>query len=179
MDVSKFGLLYAGAQKNLGPAGLTVVIIREDLIGLQRESTPTMLSYETHAKNDSLYNTPPTYAIYICKLVLEWLKDLGGVDAIQEINERKAKAFYDYLDSSKMFNATVNGKDRSIMNIPFITGNEELDAKFVAEATKAGLVSLKGHRVTGGMRASIYNAMPIEGVKALIEFMKKFEMENK
>ena len=175
VDVSKFGIIFAGAQKNIGPAGLTVVIIREDLIGLQRESTPTMLSYETHAKNDSLYNTPPTYAIYICKLVLEWLKDLGGVDAIQEINERKAKAFYDYLDSSKMFNATVNGKDRSIMNIPFVTGDEDLDKKFISAATEAGFVNLKGHRTVGGMRASIYNAMPEQGVLDLIEFMKKFE----
>ena len=134
-----------------------------------------MLSYETHAKNDSLYNTPPTYAIYICKLVLEWLKDLGGVDAIQDINERKAKAFYDYLDSSKMFNATVKGKDRSIMNIPFVTGDEELDKKFISAATEAGFVNLKGHRTVGGMRASIYNAMPEQGVLDLIEFMKKFE----
>ena len=175
IDVSKFGIIFAGAQKNIGPAGLTVVIIREDLIGIHRESTPTMLTYEIHAKNDSLYNTPPTYSIYICKLVLEWLKELGGVEKIQEINERKAKAFYDYLDSSKLFHSTVDSKDRSIMNIPFVTGNEEIDKKFVAAATEAGFVNLKGHRSVGGMRASIYNAMPEQGVLELIEFMKKFE----
>lgn len=175
IDVSKFGIIFAGAQKNIGPAGLTVVIIRDDLIGLHRESTPTMLTYEIQAKNDSLYNTPPTYSIYICKLVLEWLKDLGGVEKIQEINERKAKAFYDFLDSSKLFKATVYGKDRSIMNIPFVTGDEELDKKFIAAATEAGFVNLKGHRSVGGMRASIYNAMPEQGVYELVEFMKKFE----
>ncbi|MBE7058830.1 MAG: 3-phosphoserine/phosphohydroxythreonine transaminase [Ruminococcaceae bacterium] len=175
VDVSKFGIIFAGAQKNIGPAGLTVVIVREDLIGIHRESTPTMLTYEIHAKNDSLYNTPPTYSIYICKLVLEWLKELGGVEKIQEINERKANAFYDFLDSSKLFNSTVNPKDRSIMNIPFVTGNEEIDKKFIAAATDAGFVNLKGHRSVGGMRASIYNAMPEQGVLELIEFMKKFE----
>lgn len=175
VDVSKFGIIFAGAQKNIGPAGLTVVIIRDDLIGIHRESTPTMLSYEIQAKNDSLYNTPPTYSIYICKLVLEWLKELGGVEKIQEINERKAKAFYDYLDSSKLFRSTVNPKDRSIMNIPFVTGDEEIDKKFVAAATEAGFVNLKGHRSVGGMRASIYNAMPEQGVTELIEFMRKFE----
>jgi phosphoserine aminotransferase len=175
IDVSKFGIIFAGAQKNIGPAGLTVVIIREDLIGKHRETTPTMLTYEIMAKNDSLYNTPPTYSIYICKLVLEWLKELGGVDAIQIINERKAKLFYDYLDSSKLFKATVMGKDRSIMNIPFVTGDEEIDKKFVAAATDAGFVNLKGHRSVGGMRASIYNAMPEQGIIDLIEFMKKFE----
>lgn len=175
VDVSKFGIIFAGAQKNIGPAGLTVVIIRDDLIGIHRESTPTMLSYEIQAKNDSLYNTPPTYSIYICKLVLEWLKELGGVEKIQEINERKAKAFYDYLDSSKLFRSTVNPKDRSIMNIPFVTGDEEIDKKFVAAATDAGFVNLKGHRSVGGMRASIYNAMPEQGVTELIEFMRKFE----
>lgn len=175
IDVSKFGIIFAGAQKNIGPAGLTVVIIREDLIGKHRESTPTMLTYEIMAKNDSLYNTPPTYSIYICKLVLEWLKEIGGVDAIQIINERKAKLFYDYLDSSNLFKATVMGKDRSIMNIPFVTGDEEVDKKFVAAATEAGFVNLKGHRSVGGMRASIYNAMPEQGIIDLIEFMKKFE----
>ena len=175
VDVSKFGIVFAGAQKNIGPAGLTVVIVREDLIGIHRESTPTMLTYEIHAKNDSLYNTPPTYSIYICKLVLEWLKELGGVEKIQEINERKAKAFYDFLDSSKLFSSTVNPKDRSIMNIPFVTGDEEIDKKFIAAATEAGFVNLKGHRSVGGMRASIYNAMPEQGVLELIEFMKKFE----
>ena len=175
IDVSKFGIIFAGAQKNIGPAGLTVVIIREDLIGKHRESTPTMLTYEIMAKNDSLYNTPPTYSIYICKLGLEWLKEIGGVDAIQIINERKAKLFYDYLDSSNLFKATVMGKDRSIMNIPFVTGDEEVDKKFVAAATEAGFVNLKGHRSVGGMRASIYNAMPEQGIIDLIEFMKKFE----
>lgn len=175
VDVSKFGIIFAGAQKNIGPAGLTVVIIREDLIGKHRESTPTMLTYEIMAKNDSLYNTPPTYSIYICKLVLEWLKELGGVDEIQKINERKAKMFYDYLDSSNLFKATVMGKDRSIMNIPFVTGNEETDKNFVAAATEAGFVNLKGHRSVGGMRASIYNAMPEQGIIDLIDFMKKFE----
>lgn len=175
INVSDFGIIFAGAQKNIGPAGLTVVIIREDLIGKHREDTPTMLRYDTHSKNDSLYNTPPTYPIYICKLVLEWLKELGGVKAIEKINERKASAFYDYLDSSEMFSATVNGADRSIMNIPFVTGNEELDKKFISEAEKAGFVNLKGHRSVGGMRASIYNAMPEQGVYDLIDFMRKFE----
>ena len=175
VDVSKFGIIFAGAQKNIGPAGLTVVIIRDDLIGKHRESTPTMLTYEIMAKNDSLYNTPPTYSIYICKLVLEWLKELGGVDEIQKVNERKANLFYDYLDSSNLFKATVMGKDRSIMNIPFVTGDEEVDKKFVAAATEAGFVNLKGHRSVGGMRASIYNAMPEQGIIDLIEFMKKFE----
>ncbi len=175
IDVSKFGLIFAGAQKNIGPAGLTVVIIREDLIGNHRDITPTMLRYDIHAKNDSLYNTPPTYSIYICKLVLEWLKELGGVKEIEKINKRKAQLFYDYLDSSKLFKATVNGIDRSIMNIPFVTGNEEIDKKFVLEATEAGFVNLKGHRSVGGMRASIYNAMPEQGIKDLISFMEKFE----
>lgn len=174
-DVSKFGILFAGAQKNIGPAGLTVVIVRDDLIGIHREMTPTMLRYDIQAKNDSLYNTPPTYSIYICKLVLEWLKNLGGVRAIQKINERKAKIFYDYLDSSKLFHATVFGKDRSIMNIPFVTGDEDLDKKFIAAATDAGFVNLKGHRSVGGMRASIYNAMPEKGITDLVAFMESFE----
>ncbi len=175
IDVSKFGILFAGAQKNMGPAGLTVVIVREDLIGRQRESTPTMLRYDIQAKNDSLYNTPPTYSIYICKLVLEWLKELGGVKEIEAINERKARAFYEYLDQSKLFRATVQGKDRSIMNIPFVTGDEALDQKFIAAATEAGFENLKGHRSVGGMRASIYNAMPEKGVADLIAFMERFE----
>ena len=175
IDVSKFGIIFAGAQKNMGPAGLTVVIIREDLIGLHREATPTMLRYDIQAKNDSLYNTPPTYAIYICKLVLEWLKELGGIKEIQKINERKANVFYAYLDASKMFRATVTGKDRSMMNIPFVTGDEALDKKFIAAATEAGFVNLKGHRSVGGMRASIYNAMPEKGVADLIDFMERFE----
>ena len=178
-DVTKFGLIYAGAQKNMAPAGLTVVIIRNDLIGHAPESCPTMFDYKIHADNGSMYNTPPTYTIYMCMLVLEWLKSLGGIPEIEKINRKKAKLFYDYLDNSAMFKGTVVPEDRSLMNIPFITGNEELDAKFVKESKAAGFVNLKGHRTVGGMRASIYNAMPIEGVKSLIEFMKKFELENK
>ncbi len=179
MDVSKFGILYAGAQKNLGPAGVTLVIIREDLIGDCMDITPTMFNYEIHAKNDSLYNTPPTYGIYVLKLVLEWIKAQGGIAEIQKINEKKAALLYDFLDSSEMFSGTVVKEDRSLMNIPFVTGNDELDAKFVKEAKEAGFVNLKGHRSVGGMRASIYNAMPIEGVEKLVDFMKKFEAENK
>ena len=179
IDVTKFGALYAGAQKNMGPAGLTVVIIRKDLIGETREGTPTMLAYSTHAENGSMYNTPPTYAIYICKLVLEWIKnDIGGLEKMKEINERKAKILYDFLDSSKLFKGTVEKEFRSLMNVPFVTGNEELDAKFVKEAAAAGFINLKGHRSVGGMRASIYNAMPEEGVKDLVEFMKDFEAKN-
>ena len=142
------------------------------------EGTPTMLTYKTHADNDSLYNTPPTYAIYILKLVLEWIKEQGGIAAVQKVNEKKAKILYDFLDSSKLFKGTVVKEDRSLMNVPFVTGDADLDAKFVKEATEAGLVNLKGHRSVGGMRASIYNAMPVEGVIALVEFMKKFEQEN-
>ncbi len=179
LDVTKFGMLYAGAQKNMSCAGLTVVIIREDLIGETQECCPTMLKYSTHAENGSMYNTPPCYAIYIAKLVLEWILELGGVEKMKEINENKAKILYDYLDSSEMFKGTVVKEDRSLMNIPFVTGNDELDAKFVKEATAAGFVNLKGHRSVGGMRASIYNAMPTEGVEKLVEFMKKFEAENK
>lgn len=179
MDVSKFGVLFAGAQKNLGPAGVTLVIIREDLIGHEMEMTPTMFNYKVHAENESMYNTPPTYSIYILKLVLEWIKEKGGVSAIEKINREKAKILYDFLDSSEMFKGTVVKEDRSLMNIPFVTGNDELDAKFVKEAKAAGLVNLKGHRSVGGMRASIYNAMPVEGVLKLTEFMKKFEAENK
>ena len=179
IDVTKFGLLFAGAQKNLGPAGVTLVIVREDLLGETLSGTPTMLDYNVHAENGSMYNTPPTYAIYTLKLVLEWVKAQGGVKAIQKINEEKAKILYDFLDSSEMFSGTVVAEDRSLMNIPFVTGSEELDAKFVKEATEAGFVNLKGHRTVGGMRASIYNAMPTDGVRALVEFMKKFEAENK
>ena len=179
VDVSKFGMIYAGAQKNMGPAGVTVVIIREDLIGDALDCTPTMLKYSTHSENGSMFNTPPTYAIYMCGLVYEWIDKMGGIAAIQKINEEKAAMLYDYLDSSDMFKATVVPKDRSLMNAPFVTGNEELDAKFVAESKAAGLVNLKGHRSVGGMRASIYNAMPVEGVKALVDFMKKFEADNK
>lgn len=179
MDVSKFGLLYAGAQKNMAPAGLTVVIVREDLIGNAREFTPTMFNYQTHVDNGSMYNTPPCYSIYMCKLVLEWIKnDIGGLANMKAINENKAALLYDFLDNSSMFNATVAAPDRSLMNIPFITGNDELDAKFVKEATAVGFVNLKGHRSVGGMRASIYNAMPTEGVAKLVEFMKNFEANN-
>ncbi|HIZ20757.1 MAG TPA: 3-phosphoserine/phosphohydroxythreonine transaminase [Firmicutes bacterium] len=179
IDVSRFGVLYAGAQKNMAPAGLTVVIIREDLIGHARDITPTMMNYQIHADNGSMYNTPPCYAIYICKLVLEWLKnDIGGLEKMKGINEAKAKILYDFLDSSSLFRGTVEKKDRSIMNVPFVTGNEELDAKFVKEAAAAGFVNLKGHRTVGGMRASIYNAMPVEGVEKLVAFMKDFEAAN-
>ncbi len=178
IDVSKFGMLYAGAQKNLAPAGVTLVIIREDLIGNAQEITPTMFDYKTHADNDSMFNTPPCYTIYIAKLVMDWLVENGGLEAMKEKNEKKAKVLYDFLDNSKMFKGTVVPEDRSLMNVPFVTGDDELDAKFVKEATAAGFVNLKGHRSVGGMRASIYNAMPYEGVEKLVEFMAKFEKEN-
>ena len=178
VDVSKFGLIYAGAQKNMGPAGLTVVIIREDLIGNAKDITPTMFNYKTHADNGSMFNTPPTYGIYILGLVLDWVKEKGGLKAMKKLNEEKAAILYNFLDNSKLFKATVQGKDRSLMNIPFVTGNEEMDAKFVSEAKKAGLINIKGHRSVGGMRASIYNAMPKAGVEKLVEFMTKFEAEN-
>ncbi len=179
IDVSKFGVLYAGAQKNMAPAGLTVVIVREDLIGHARDITPTMLNYQTHADNGSMFNTPPCYTIYIAKLVLEWIKnEIGGLEKMEEINNAKAKLLYDFLDSSKLFKGTVVKEDRSIMNVPFVTGSEELDAKFVKEATANGFVNIKGHRTVGGMRASIYNAMPTQGVEKLVAFMKKFEEEN-
>jgi len=179
IDVSKFGVLYAGAQKNMAPSGVTVVIIREDLIGKAMDITPTMFNYQTHADNGSMFNTPPCYTIYIMKLVLEWIKnEVGGLDKMQEINEKKAKLLYDFLDNSKLFKGTVVPEDRSLMNIPFVTGNDELDAKFVKESTAAGFVNLKGHRSVGGMRASIYNAMPLEGVEKLVAFMQKFEEEN-
>ncbi len=179
IDVSKFGILYAGAQKNMGPAGLTVVIIREDLIGNAMDITPTMFNYSTHSKNESMFNTPPTYAIYICKLVLDWIKnDIGGLEKMKELNEKKANMLYDFLDNSTMFKATVEKSSRSLMNIPFITGNEELDNKFIKEAIAANFVNLKGHRSVGGMRASIYNAMPIEGIEKLVSFMKEFEVNN-
>lgn len=178
VDVSKFGLIYAGAQKNMGPAGLTVVIIREDLIGNAMDITPTMFNYKIHADNGSMYNTPPTYGIYILGLVLDWIIEKGGLTEMAKLNRKKAELLYNYLDSSKLFKATVSGKDRSLMNIPFVTGSDELDAKFVCEAKKEGLINLKGHRTVGGMRASIYNAMPCEGVEKLVEFMRKFEAEN-
>ena len=179
IDVSRFGLVYAGAQKNVAPAGLTLVIVREDLIGHEREGTPTMLSYKIHAENDSMYNTPPCYDIYMMKLVLEWLRDeMGGIAGIQAVNERKAAALYSFFDSSAMFKNPVNPPDRSMMNITFVTGDEAVDKKFCKEAEAAGFVNLKGHRSVGGMRASIYNAMPEAGVNALIDFMKGFEKRN-
>ena len=179
IDVSRFGLLYAGAQKNMGPAGLTVVIIREDLITEDvLPGTPTMLTYKTHADAKSLYNTPPAYGIYICGKVFKWLKKMGGLEVMKERNEKKAKVLYDFLDQSKLFKGTVVPEDRSLMNVPFVTGDADLDAKFVKEAKEAGFENLKGHRTVGGMRASIYNAMPYEGVVALVDFMKKFEEEN-
>lgn len=179
VNVSDYGLIYFGVQKNVGPAGVVVAIIREDLI---RDDvmpfTPTMLKYKTQADNDSLYNTPPCYGIYICGLVFKWVKEMGGLAAMKIHNDKKAAILYDFLDASKMFRGTVEKKDRSLMNVPFVTGNDELDAKFVKEATAAGFVNLKGHRSVGGMRASIYNAMPIEGVEKLVQFMKDFEAAN-
>ena len=179
VDVTKYGMLYGGVQKNIGPAGVVIAIIREDLITEDTlAGTPTMMKYKTHADAKSLYNTPPAYGIYICGKVFQWLKKRGGLEAVKEYNEKKAKILYDYLDESKMFRGTVVKKDRSLMNVPFVTGDKELDAKFIKEADAAGFKNLKGHRSVGGMRASIYNAMPIEGVEALVEFMKKFEKEN-
>jgi len=179
VDVTKYGVIYGGVQKNIGPAGVAIVIVREDLIRDDvLPGTPTLLKWKTQADNDSLFNTPPCYGIYICGKVFKWLKKKGGLKAMKEINEKKAKILYDFLDESKLFKGTVVKEDRSLMNVPFVTGNEELDAKFVAEAKAAGFENLKGHRTVGGMRASIYNAMPIEGVEKLVEFMKKFEAEN-
>ncbi len=179
VDVTKYGVIYGGVQKNIGPAGVVIVIIREDLITEDTlPGTPTMLKYKTHADADSLYNTPPAYGIYICGKVFKWIEKMGGLSAMKERNEKKAKILYDFLDSSALFKGTVEKDSRSLMNVPFVTGNEELDAKFVKEASEAGLVSLKGHRSVGGMRASIYNAMPIEGVEALVSFMKDFEAKN-
>ena len=179
VDVTKYGVIYGGVQKNVGPAGAVIAIIREDLITDEcLPGTPTMLKWKTQADNDSLYNTPPCYTIYICGKVFKWIKKQGGLEAIKANNEKKAKILYDFLDQSKMFRGTVRKEDRSLMNVPFVTGNEELDAKFVKEATEAGFVNLKGHRTVGGMRASIYNAMPIEGVEKLVAFMEKFEKEN-
>ena len=172
-------MLYGGVQKNVGPAGVVIAIIREDLITDDvLPGTPTMLRYKIHADADSLYNTPPCYGIYICGKVFKWLKKMGGLEEMQRRNVEKAKILYDYLDSSKLFKGTVVPEDRSLMNVPFVTGDKEMDAKFVKEATEAGLVNLKGHRTVGGMRASIYNAMPKAGVEALVAFMKKFEEEN-
>ena len=180
IDVSKFGMLYGGAQKNVAPAGVTICIIREDLLGKARDICPTMFNYQIHADNGSMFNTPPCYNIYMTKLVLEWIKnEIGGLTKMKELNERKAKLLYDFLDSSEMFKGTVVPEDRSLMNVPFVTGDADLDAKFVAAAKEAGFVNIKGHRSVGGMRASIYNAMPYEGVEKLVAFMKKFEEENK
>lgn len=179
VNVEDYGMIYFGVQKNVGPAGVVIVIIREDLIRDDLpEYVPTMLKYKTQADADSLYNTPPCYGIYICGLVFKWLKKLGGLEEMKKINEKKAAILYDFLDSSKMFRGTVEKKDRSLMNVPFVTDSEELNAKFIKEATEAGFVNLKGHRSVGGMRASIYNAMPVEGVEKLVSFMKKFEEEN-
>lgn len=181
IDVTKFGIIYAGAQKNIGPAGLTVVIIREDLIGKAPETCPTMLNYQTQSESSSLYNTPPTFSIYVAKLVFEWLDSLGGLKAMQEINRAKADKLYRYIEESDLFVSPVAKQDRSLMNIPFVTKNQdkELEAKFIKEAQKLGLETLKGHRSVGGMRASLYNAMPVEGVDALINFMQDFEKENR
>lgn len=179
VDVSKYGIIYGGVQKNIGPAGVVIVVIREDLITEDTlPGTPTMLKYKTHADADSLYNTPPAYGIYICGKVFQWLKKQGGLTAMKQHNEEKAKILYDFLDGSSMFRGTVRKEDRSLMNVPFVTGDKELDAKFVKEAEAAGFVNLKGHRTVGGMRASIYNAMPKEGVEQLVAFMKQFEEEN-
>jgi phosphoserine aminotransferase len=179
VDVSKYGIIYGGVQKNVGPAGMVIVIIREDLITEDTlPGTPTMLKYKTHSDEKSLYNTPPAYGIYVCGKVFKWLKKLGGLEAMKEINEKKAAILYDFLDQSAMFKGTVVKEDRSLMNVPFITGDDELDAKFIKAAKAAGFENLKGHRSVGGMRASIYNAMPTEGVAKLVEFMKKFETEN-
>ncbi len=178
-DISKFGLIYAGAQKNMGPAGLTVVIVREDLLDRTPENVPPMLNYKVQAENDSMLNTPPTYAIYILSLVLDWIKnDIGGLSNMKSHNEKKAAILYDFVDQSKLFSNVVEPSDRSLMNITFVTGNEEIDKKFCKQAESNGFINLKGHRSAGGMRASVYNAMPIEGVKALVDFMNKFEKEN-
>ena len=179
VDVTKYGVIYGGVQKNIGPAGVVIVIIREDLITDDcLPGTPTMLKYKTHADNGSMYNTPPAYGIYICGKVFKWLKKQGGLEAMQAYNEKKAKILYDFLDSSALFKGTVRKEDRSMMNVPFVTGSKELDARFVKEAETAGFVNLKGHRSVGGMRASIYNAMPIEGVEKLVAFMREFEEKN-
>ena len=180
VDITKYGVMYGGVQKNVGPSGVQILIIREDLIGEGPAiaNTPTMMNWKIQTDNGSLYNTPPTYGIYICGLVFKWIKKLGGLSKMKEMNEAKAKILYDFLDSSKLFKGTVVKEDRSLMNVPFVIGNEEMEAKFIKEATAEGLTSLKGHRTVGGMRASIYNAMPIEGVQKLVAFMKDFESKN-
>ena len=179
IDMAKYGLIYGGAQKNVGPAGVTIAIVRDDLIpDADLPGVPTMLQYKTHADADSLYNTPPCYAIYICGKVFKWIKAQGGLEGMRDINVAKAQLLYDALDASDMFHGTARKEDRSLMNVPFVTGDKELDAKFIAEADAAGLKNIKGHRTVGGMRASIYNAMPIEGVQALVDFMRDFEARN-
>ena len=179
VDVSKYGIIYGGVQKNIGPAGMVIAIVRDDLITEDvLPGTPTMMTYKTHADAGSLYNTPNSYCIYMCGKVFKWLKKMGGLAAMKERNEKKAGILYDFLDNSRLFHGTVVKEDRSLMNVPFVTGDADMDAKFVKTATEAGFVNLKGHRTVGGMRASIYNAMPVEGVEALVAFMKKFEEEN-
>lgn len=178
LDISKFAVVYGGAQKNVSPAGIVIVIVREDMLGNARDYTPTMLDYKVQADHGSMYNTPPCYIIYMCKLVLEWIKSLGGLVPMQERNIKKASILYDFLDSSKMFNGSAKKEDRSLMNVPFVTGDADLDKKFIKEAAEAGFINIKGHKSAGGMRASIYNAMPIEGVEKFVEFMKKFEEAN-
>ena len=180
MDVTKYGIVYGGVQKNIGPAGMVISIVREDLITEDvLPGTPTMMQFKTHANNRSMYNTPNCYCIYICGKVFKWLKSMGGLEAMKEYNEKKAALLYDFLDESQLFKGTVRREDRSLMNVPFVTGDKDMDAKFVAAATEAGFVNLKGHRTVGGMRASIYNAMPVEGVEKLVAFMKEFEKENR
>lgn len=181
VNVADYDLIFAGAQKNLGPAGVTIVIVKKDLLGKKSDEIPSvMLDYKTYADNNSLYNTPPAYGIYIVGLVLQWLEEqIGGLEEMEKINHKKAKMLYDYIDSSELYSNPVAVEDRSYVNIPFVTGDKDLDAKFVKEAKEHGIVNIKGHRSVGGMRASIYNAMPVEGVEALIDFMKEFEKENK
>ncbi|MCF7908251.1 MAG: 3-phosphoserine/phosphohydroxythreonine transaminase [Candidatus Omnitrophica bacterium] len=179
IDVSKFGVIFAGAQKNIGPAGVTLVIIREDLVGQAPDSIPAMLNYKTHLDAGSMFNTPPCYSIYIAGLVFAWIKGKGGLAAIEKLNREKAEILYSYLDQSKLFSSPVKKENRSLMNVPFVTGNKELDAKFIEEASAKGFKTLKGHRTVGGMRASIYNAMPVEGVKKLVELMEEFEKTNR
>lgn len=179
LDVTKYGVIYGGAQKNIGPAGVVIAIIREDLIPDELpDSVPTMLRYKTHIDGGSMYNTPPCYGIYICGKVFKWIKKQGGLEGMKAINEKKAAILYNYLDASKLFHGTVEKSSRSLMNVPFVTGDADLDAKFIKEASAAGFENLKGHRTVGGMRASIYNAMPVQGAQALVDFMKKFEAEN-
>lgn len=178
-NISDYGIIFAGAQKNIGPAGVTIVIIRKELMERAPKNLPAMLDFRTHAEGDSLFNTPPTYAIYMAKLVFEWLDSMGGVDEIHRINKHKAGMLYDFMDNSSMFKGNVEKNSRSLMNVTFSTGKKDLDDKFINEAEKSGLVSLAGHKTAGGMRASIYNAMPAEGVRALVEFMKKFESANR